>query len=196
MSGKSEFDRWEATAMNLLALEALLVKGESILQELLLLLQVDGLKTGSHGGAGGATGVQDVTAVVVLGGVQEGLQTGLGVRPSTGVQRLLLAPDNVLGVGVAIQVLLQLSPGEGVQLLNTGDGSVADTLGITVLGEGSVDLARAQDNTLDLLRGLDGGTVSRVGDDPLEVRVASEALQVRASDRVTQQGLGEEDDQG
>lgn len=102
MSGKSKFDRWEATTMTLLALEALLVKGESILQELLLLLQVDGLETGSHGGAGGATGIQDVTAVVVLGGVQEGLQTGLGVRPSTGVQRLFLAPDNVLGVGVAI----------------------------------------------------------------------------------------------
>lgn len=83
-----------------------------------------------------------------------------------------------------------------MQLLNTGDGGVADTLGITVLGEGSVDLARAQDNTLDLLRGLDGGTVSGIGDDPLEVRVTSEALQVRASDRVTQQGLGEEDDQG
>ena len=182
--------------MNLLALEALLVKRESILQELLLLLQVDSLETGSHGGAGGATGVQDVTTVVVLGRVQQCLQTGLGVRPSTGVQRLLLTPDNILGVGVAVQVLLQLSPREGVQLLNTGDGGVADTLGLTVLGEGGVNLARAENHTLNLLRGLDGGTVSRVGDDPLEVRFTGEALQVRASDRVTQQGLGEEDDQG
>ena len=82
-----------------------------------------------------------------------------------------------------------------MQLLNTGDGGVADTLGITVLGEGSVDLARAQDNTLDLLRGLDGGTVSGIGDDPLEVRVTSEGIQIGAGNRVTQEGLGEEDNQ-
>jgi hypothetical protein len=183
-------------AMNLLALEALLVNGESVLEELLLLLQVDGLETSGHGGARGTTSVQNVTAVVVLGRVQQGLKTGLGVRPGAGIQRLLLAPDDVLGVGVAVKVLLQLSPGEGVQLLNTGDGGVADTVGFTVLGKSGVDLTRAQNDTLDLLGSLDRGTVLGVGDDALEVRVTSHALQVRAGDGVAQQRLGEEDNEG
>lgn len=179
---------------HLLALQALLVDGESSLQELLLLLEVDGLQTGSHGGTGSATSVHDVAAVVVLGRVQQGLDTGLGVRPGTGVERLLLAPHNVLGVGVAVKVLLQLSPREGVQLLNTGDGGVADALGLTVLSEGSVDLTRAQNDALNLLGLLNGGSVSVVRDDPLEVGVIGEGLDVRASNRVTEQSLGEEDD--
>lgn len=173
------------------------MNGESILQELLLLLQVDSLETGGHGSARGTTSVQDVAAVVVLGGVEHGLNTGLDERPGTGVQGLLLAPDDVLGVGVAVQVLLQLVPGEGVQLLNTSDGSVADTVGLTVLDEGGVDLARAHDDTLNLLGGVDGlGLVGGVRDDPLEVRLASEGLQIRAGNGVTQERLGEEDDKG
>jgi hypothetical protein len=64
---------------HLLALQAVLVNGESILQELLLLLQVDGLETGGHGSARSTTSVQDVAAVVVLGGVEHGLNTGLDV---------------------------------------------------------------------------------------------------------------------
>lgn len=171
--------------------------GESILQEFLLLFQVNGLETSGHGGAGGTTSVQDVAAVVVLGGVQHGLDTGLDVRPGTGVERLLLTPDDVLGVGVAVQVLLQLVPREGVQLLDTSDGSVANAIGLTVLDEGGVDLARAHDHTLDLLGSLDGlGLVGRVRDDPLEVRVAGEGVQVRAGNGVTQERLGEEDDKG
>ena len=149
---------------------------KSILEELLLLLQMDGLETGGDGGTGGATGVENVTAVVVLGLVQQGLNTRLGVAPGTGVQRLLLGPDDVAGVGVAVQVLLQLSPREGVQLLNTSDGSVADTVGLTVLEESSVDLARAQDDTLNILGLIDLLAVGGVGDDPLEVRLASELL--------------------
>lgn len=180
--------------MHLLALKALLVNGESILQELLLLLEVDGLQTGGNRGGRSAAGVQDVAAIVVLGSVQQSLNARLGVRPGTGVQRLLLAPDDVLGVGVAVQVFLQLSPWEGVQLLHAGDGSVADALSLTVLDKGGVDLARADDHTLNLLGGVDGGAVGGIGDDPLEVRVISERLQVRPGNRVTQQGLGEEDD--
>lgn len=180
--------------LHLLALQAILVDSESILQEFLLLLEVNGLETGGDGGGRSATGVQDVTAVVVLRGVQESLNARLGVRPGTGVQRLLLAPDNVLGVGVAVQVLLQLGPREGVQLLDTDDGSVADAVGLTVLDKGGVDLTRADDHALDLLGGVNGGAVGGVRDDPSEVRVIGEGLNVVARKRVTQQGLGEEDD--
>lgn len=180
---------------HLLALQALLVNGESILQELLLLLQVDGLETGGDGRGRSAASVQDVTAVVMLGGVEKRLKAGLSVRPGTRVQRLLLAPDDVLGVGVAVQVVLQLSPREGVQLFHPSDGGVADALSLAVLDKGSVDLARTDDDTLDLLGCVDGRAVGGVGDDPPEVRVTGERLDIIASNRVTQQRLGEEDHQ-
>jgi hypothetical protein len=162
---------------DLFALETLLVDGESVLEELLFLLQVNGLKTGGHGGTRCATSVHDVATVVVLGRVQQCLDTGLDVAPRTGVQRFFLGPDDVASVGVAVEVLLELSPGEGVQLLNTGDGGVADVVGLTVLQEGSVDLTSAHDDALNLLGLVDSGAMSWVRDNPLEVRVISEFLQ-------------------
>lgn len=62
--------------------------------------------------------------VVMLGLVQQGLNAGLCEAPRSRVQRLFLRPDNGLGVRVAVQVLFQLLPGEGVQLLDTRDGNV------------------------------------------------------------------------
>jgi hypothetical protein len=180
----------------LLALQTILVDSECFLKEVLFLLGVDGLETGCDGGAWGPTSVEDVATVVVLSLVQQGLNTGLGVAPSTGVQRLFLSPDNVLGVRVAVQVLLQLSPREGVQLLNTGDGSVADTIGLTMLDQGSIDLTSAQNDALDLLGLVNGATVGRVRDDPPEVRVTGEFLNIGASNRMTEEGLGEEDHEG
>jgi hypothetical protein len=44
---------------------------------------------------------------------------------------------------------------------------------------------------LDLAR-----LVGRVGNDPLEVGIADEVVDVRPGDRVTQERLGEEDDEG
>lgn len=178
-----------------LALQAVLVDRECILKEFLLFLDVHRFETGGNRCARGTTGVEDVAAVVVLGSIQQGLDTGLGETPGTGVQRLLLSPDDVLGVGVAVEVLLELSPGEGVQLLDTGDGSVADVVGLTVLDQSGVHLTRAENHTLNLLGLVNGGAVSGVGDDPLEVRVASELGEIRASNGVTQERLGEEHDQ-
>lgn len=181
--------------LHLLALQTVLVDGECILKEFLLFLDVHGLETGGNRCARGTTGVEDVAAVVVLGSVEQSLDAGLGKAPGTGVQRLLLSPDDVLGVGVAVEVLLELSPGEGVQLLDTGDGGVADVVGFTVLDQGGVHLTRAENHTLDLLGLVNGGAVSGVGDDPLEVRVARELGELRASNGVTQERLGEEHDQ-
>ena len=169
-----------------------LVDVECIFKEFLLFLDVHGLETGSHRRTGGTTSVEDVATVVVFRSVQQGLNTRLGVAPGTRVQRLFLRPHNVLGVGVAVKVLLELGPGEGVQLLNTCDSGVADALGLAVLDESSVHLTRAQDHTFDLLGFIDGGPMGGVRDDPLEVRVASELAEVRASKRVAQEGLGEE----
>lgn len=162
----------------------------------MLFLDVDGLETASHRRTRGTTSVEDVATVVVLCCVQQRLKTRLGEAPGTSVQRLFLGPNDVLGVGVAVEVLLQLSPREGVQLLNTSDGSVADAIGLTVLGQSGVHLTRADDDSLNLLRLIDLVAMGRVRDDPLEVRVTGEFLEVRASKRVTEEGLGEEHNQG
>lgn len=161
----------------------------------MLLLQVNRLQTSGHRRAGVTAGVEDVAAVVVLGLVEEGLKTRLRVAPGTRVQRLLLAPDNVLRVGVAVQVLLELCPGEGVQLLHTSDGGVADVVRLTVLHESSPDLTRAEDHTLNLVRLLDLRAVVGVRNDPAEVGVTSELLKRRAGKRVTQQRFREENNE-
>jgi len=57
------------------------VDGEGIFEEFLFLLQVNRLQTGGHRGTWGATGVQNVAAVVVLSSVQQGLNAGLDVAP-------------------------------------------------------------------------------------------------------------------
>lgn len=109
-------------------------------------------------------------AVVVLRLVQQRLDTRLGVAPGTRIQRLLLGPDNRLGVGVQVEILTQLFPGERVQLFNAGDGDVVDVVVGAVLVQGGVDLPRAEDDAVNLVMRLDrAGLVRRVGDDPLEL---------------------------
>lgn len=155
------------------------------------------LETGSHRRAGVAAGVHDVLAVVVLSVVEQGLNARLSEAPSTGVERLLLGPDDGLGVGVLVKVLLELLPGEGVQLLNAGEGDVVDVVLGTVLVESGPDLTTAENDSVNLLTRLENASlVLRVGDDPLEASVlASELLDVAAGQRVSEQGLGEEDDE-
>jgi hypothetical protein len=87
-----------------------------------------GLQSSCDTGTWVTARVHDVLAVMVLGLVQQGLKTRLGERPSTGIERLLLAPDDGLSVGVVIQILLQLLPREGVKLLYACDGSVFEAL--------------------------------------------------------------------
>lgn len=155
------------------------------------------LETRSHRRAGVAAGVHDVLAVVVLGVVEQGLNARLSEAPGTGVERLLLGPDDGLGVGVLVKVLLELLPGEGVQLLNASEGDVVDVVLGTVLVESSPDLTAAENDSVNLLTGLENASlVLRVGDDPLEASVlTSEFLDVAAGQRVSEQRLGEEDDE-
>lgn len=155
------------------------------------------LETGSHRRAGVAAGVHDVLTVVVVSVVEQGLNARLSEAPGTSVERLLLSPDDGLGVGVLVKVLLELLPGEGVQLLNAGEGDVVDVVLGTVLVESSPDLTTAENDSVNLLTRLENASlVLRVGDDPLEASVLpSELLDVAAGQRVSQQRLGEEDDE-
>ena len=156
------------------------------------------LEARSDGGGGVAASVHDVLAVVVVGLVEEGFDAGLDEAPGAGVEGLLLAPDDGLGVGVVVEVVLELLPGEGVELLDAGEGDVVDLVVGAVLVEGGVDLAGAEDDAVDLLGGLDAaGGVLGVRDDPLEGGAGvGKVLDVGAGDWVAKEGLGEEDDEG
>lgn len=155
-----------------------------------------GLETSGNGRARVAAGVHDVPAVVVLGLVEKCLDTRLCEAPCTSVERLFLAPDNLLCVGVRVEVLLKLLPWEGVELLNTSDGNVLEAAGFTLLNERSVHLTCAENDTVDLLVRADGTSLmGRVTNNPFEVRLASELFDVRAGKRVAEKGLGEEHDE-
>lgn len=157
-----------------------------------------GLETGGDRGRRVAAGVHDVLVVVELGVVEKSLNAGLNKAPGTSIERLLLRPHDGLGVLVGVEVLLQLLPGEGVKLLDTGDGHVVDLVVGAVLVQGGVDLATANDNTVDLLGGLDvARLVGGVGQERLEVGLGtSELFDAGASQGVAKEGLGEEDDEG
>ena len=77
-------------------------------------------------------------------------------------------------------------------MLNAGNGRVLDALISAMLMKSGVDLTSAENDTLDLVWLGDSVAMLRVRDDPLELRVTSEFLDTRASNGVTEQGLGEE----
>lgn len=134
---------------------------------------------------------------MVLRAVEQSLDARLSVAPSTSVERLLLRPDDGLGVRVLVEVLAELLPGEGVELLDTGDGNVVDLVVGAVLVKTGIDLARAEDDAVNLLGSLDlARLVGWVGDDPLELGLANELLNVGAGERMTEESLGEEEDEG
>lgn len=137
------------------------------------------LETSGDTGTRVSASVENVLPVVVLGLVEQRLNAWLRETPGTCIKRLFLCPNDRLGIGVGVEVFLQLSPWEGVELLNAGNGSVGEVVGLAVLNQGSVDLTSAENDTLDFLLWLDlelGRLVCRVGNDPLEVGVTGEVL--------------------
>lgn len=154
-------------------------------------------QTSGDRGTGVATRIHDVLSVMVLGLVEQRLDTGLDKTPGTSIEGLFLCPHNGLGVGVHVEVFLELLPWEWVELLNAGEGDVVNLVVGTVLVQGSPDLARAENYAVNLLGRLDGASLMLgVGDDPLKAGIrASEVFNVRAGKGMTQQGLGEKDDE-
>lgn len=134
-------------------------------------------------------------AIMVLSVVQQGFDSGLNERPGTSVERLLLTPNDGLSVGVFVKVLLQHLPWEGVELFDTGDGCTLDIVVGAVLVERSIDLTGTENNTINGIWFIDGGAVLWVLDNPLELGITSEILNWRAGDRMTEERLGEEDDE-
>jgi hypothetical protein len=109
---------------------------------------------------------------------ENGLHTGLNERPSSSIEGLLLSPDNLLNIGVFLQLIAELGEGEGVELFDTSDGDVIDVVGGTVLVKGGVNLAGTDEETLALFGGLERFAVLGIRDEPLEVGVAGEVFNV------------------
>ena len=136
--------------------------------------------------------------IMMLCLIQQRLDPWLRETPRPSIEWLFLRPDDRLSVRVRVEVLAELGPREGVELLNAGDGCVLEGLvGGAVFVEGGVDLAGAEDDALDFglwFYGVVG--MGGVGDDPLEVRFACEVLNGGAGEGVAEEGFGEEEDEG
>lgn len=161
---------------HLLPLQLILRNPKSHLQHLLLLLQMRPLQPRRHTSTGVAARIHHMLPIMMLRLIQERLQSRLREAPRAGIQRLLLRPHDGLCVGVAVEVVLELGPGEGVELLDARDG---DLLVVGVRGavfvESGVDLAAAEDDAVGFFGGgYVAGRVGGVGDYPLKVRIADE----------------------
>jgi len=160
-------------------------QSQSLVQQVLFLFDVTCLQTGSNRSARRTSSVPNVLISMLAALAKDGLHPWLNVAPGTSIQGLLLGPDDVLGIGELFEFVAELSPREGVQLLNTGNGDVVDIVRGTVLVEGSVYLSGAYQKALALLRGLDSVSVLRIGNEPLEVGVTGKVLDVGAREGVT-----------
>jgi hypothetical protein len=158
---------------NLLSFEFILLDGECHVKQLRLFLQVDGLQPRRNTCARIAACVHDMLVIMMLRLIKECLDARLGEGPGTGIQGFFLAPDNCLGVGVHVQILFELLPWEGVQLFDTSECCVSDFIVGSVFVKCSVDLTRAEDDTLNALRLVNRLAVLYFRNDPTEVAFTS-----------------------
>lgn len=141
--------------MILLPLQLILLHTPRHSQQLLLFLHMTALQTRGDRSTRIATRVHNVLAIMVLGIVQQGLNSRLREGPGAGVERLFLTPDDCLRVRVAIQVFAELLPWEGVELFDTRNGGISQVVLLAMLEERCEDLARAENDTLDFVVRLD-----------------------------------------
>ena len=104
-----------------------------------------------------------------------------------------MTPYDGLGVRVHIQILLELLPWEGVELLNASDCGSVKLLTSAMLVKGSINLTGAEDYAFNLCRFFDGLAMLRIWDDPLKMRFASKVLNVGTRQGMAKQKLGKEE---
>lgn len=117
--------------------------------------------------------------------VEQSLDPRLGKAPRARIQWLLLRPNNVLGIRVLVEVLLELSPGEGVQLLDTGDGCIFYLLFRAMFVQCRINLPGAKDDSLNLVVVIEFSAVFGILNDPLEMGLSGKVLDWRASNGMT-----------
>ena len=82
--------------------------------------------------------------------IQKSFNSRLGEAPRACVQWLLLCPYDCLSVGVLIKILAELSPREGIELLDACDGYVVEIwIRSAVLVQSDVYLTRAEDDAVN-----------------------------------------------
>lgn len=176
-----------------LTLQLILSDIPCLLEELLLLLDMACLQSRGHAGTWVSSSIHNVSSVVMLGCIQQCLNSWLDKTPCSCIQRFLLTPYNRLRVGIRIEVLLQLLPRERIQLFNTSDGGVLVPLSFTMLVKSGVHLTGTKDHTVNLFMGSDEVAVLGIGNDPAKVGVAREIFNVGSAERVSEERLGEKD---
>ena len=156
-----------------------------------------GFQSRRHTCAGIPSSIHDVLAIVVLCLIEQRLYPRLREAPAACIKRLLLTPNDCSSIRVHIQIRLELGPREGVQLLNTGDGSGLEivNVGSTMFVKGSVDLTRAQDDTINIFWWCDGVVVFWVRYYPLEMRIPDEIFNRGAGQGMTEERFREEEDE-
>ncbi|KAH3659666.1 hypothetical protein OGATHE_005711 [Ogataea polymorpha] len=111
------------------------------------------------------------------------------------VEWLLLTPHQVLKSRVRQQSVSELSKWEWVQLFHLDEGSLLVSQILSSLVESSVNLAAAQNNSLDTGLIIYALAKLHVLNYPLEVRITCEFFNTRSGQWVSQQTLGEKQNQ-
>lgn len=137
--------------------------------------------------------IHDVPPIVILRLIQQCLNTWLGETPCTRIEWFFLRPHEGLGIRIAVEIFLELSPGEWVKLFEAGDGGVSVLEFGTMPDERCVDLSGAHDDAFDfVMRGNFVGLVGGIWNHPSEVGVAGEFREIRTCHRVAKKGFAEE----
>jgi len=108
-------------------------------EELILLQQMDGEGAGGGGGGGAAAGVADFLS-------EEGAEPGLEMVPGAHIAGLLLAPDDLRVAGVFGYRSLKLFLMQRIDLFQTDDGGVPETVFFAELRKVVVNLAGAKND--------------------------------------------------
>lgn len=105
------------------------------------------LETSSNASARIPSCILNIFARVMLCIADDGIQSWLYKAPATGVKRLLLGPDDFVQIGVFVQLITELRPREGVQLLNANDSDIINLVSFAVFDKRGVYLTRANQET-------------------------------------------------
>src|SRR6266581_4127843 len=159
---------------------------ERRVDQLLLLLVVQGSITHRGRGRGRPRGIGED---LVLAHVPQ--EVALDPVPRPLVRRFLLAPEDLSGVAVKVDLLLELVLRKGIELGDAHDGRVLDRARLASLAQIEEHLAAAENHAFDVLR-LDVRVP--LGVDRLELALG-EFLQRRNRFLVAKQALGAEDDE-
>ena len=155
----------------------MLLGSESVNQQLRLLGIMHCLRSSGDTGTRVPPYISDPFPSMTCRFVHDRLDPRLNVLPGSTIQRLFLTPNDGLGIGIPVQILLDLRPREWVELFQASNCSIPDAVVLPVFVESSVYLARTENDSLDILRRGDG-VVGMLGiwNDVLELRVTCELL--------------------